>query len=79
MEIPQSYTKPSIYPSDADHTNASLSDNNSPEKEKVADKVKDRRSFPFDGPRYSTDSDIDEYSDLEEDEGIRTDLPMTPM
>ena len=68
-----------IYPSDADHPNASLSDNKSPEKEKVADKVKDQRSFHFDGPGYSTDIDIDEYSDLEEDEGIRTDLPMTRM
>ena len=41
--------------------------------------VKHQRSFLFDGPGYSTDSDIDEYSDLEEDEGIRTDLPITQM
>ena len=79
MGLRLSCTNPSIYPSDADHPNASLSDNKSPEKEKVADKVKDQRSFHFDGPGYSTDSDIDEYSDLEEDEGIRTDLPMTQM
>ena len=68
-----------IYPLDTDHPNASLSDNKSPEKKKVADMVKHQRSFLFDGPGYSTDSDIDEYSDLEEDEGIRTDLPITQM
>ena len=76
MELRLSCANPPIYTLDADHPNAYLSDNESPKKEKVADKVKDQRSFHFDGPGYSTDSDIDEYSDLEEDEGIRTDLPI---